>query len=81
VLTAIAVIGVVLTAGYILRMVQRMFLGEFKPKWDHLTEINLRETVAVVPLLILTIALGVLPRLLIDPISATLENIVLMVTR
>ncbi|MCK4857182.1 MAG: NADH-quinone oxidoreductase subunit M [candidate division Zixibacteria bacterium] len=81
VLTGIAVIGVVLTAGYILRMVQRIFLGEFNTKWDHLTEINARETIAVVPLLILTVLLGVLPSLLLGQISATLENIVFLVVR
>jgi NADH-quinone oxidoreductase subunit M len=81
VLTAIAVLGVVLTAGYILRMVQRMFLGELNPKWADLTEINLRETVSVVPLLVLTVLLGVLPSLLIEPISKTLENIVTMAVR
>jgi NADH-quinone oxidoreductase subunit M len=81
ILTGIAVIGVVLTAGYILRMVQRIFLGEFNHKWDHLTEINTREVLAVLPLVILTIALGVYPRLLIDQISTTLENLVFMVVR
>ncbi len=81
VLTGISVVGVVLTAGYILRMVQKMFLGEFNPKWDGLTEINLRETLAVVPLLILTILLGVLPSLLIHPLTATLENLVRQVVR
>jgi NADH-quinone oxidoreductase subunit M len=81
VVTGIAVIGVVLTAGYILRMVQRMFLGEFNVKWAGLTEINGRELLAVAPLLILTIALGVYPAPLVDMISATLQNIVVMVSR
>ncbi len=81
VITGIAVIGVVLTAGYILRMVQRMFLGEFNVKWASLTEINAREILAVAPLLILTIALGVYPAPLVDMISATLQNIVVMVSR
>ena len=81
VLTGIAVIGVVLTAGYILRMVQRMFLGEFNLKWDHLTEINLREVIAVSPLIVLTIAFGVYPRLLIDKVSISMEHLVQMVMR
>lgn len=81
IMTGIAVIGVVLTAAYILRMVQRMFLGEFNVKWAGLTEINGREILAVAPLLILTIALGVYPKPLVTMISATLENIVFMVSR
>lgn len=81
VLTGIAVIGVVLTAGYILRMVQRVFLGEFNVKWKDLTEINVREIIAVAPLLVLTLALGVYPKPLVNMISATLENIVFLVMR
>ncbi len=81
IITGIAVVGVVLTAGYILRMVQKMFLGEFNVKWSGLTEINAREILAVAPLLVLTIALGVYPKPLVDMISATLENIVVMVAR
>jgi NADH-quinone oxidoreductase subunit M len=81
VITALAVIGVVLTAGYILRMVQRMFLGEFNTKWSGLTEINAREIIAVTPLLVLTVFLGVYPKPLVDMISATLQNIVVMVMR
>jgi NADH-quinone oxidoreductase subunit M len=81
VITGIAVVGVVLTAAYILRMVQRMFLGEFNTKWSALTEINAREMIAVMPLLVLTIALGVYPKPLVTMISATLENIVMLVMR
>ncbi|MCX6831517.1 MAG: NADH-quinone oxidoreductase subunit M [candidate division Zixibacteria bacterium] len=81
VITGLAVIGVVLTAGYILRMVQRMFLGEFNTKWSGLTEINTREIIAVTPLLLLTVALGVYPKPLITMISATLQNIVTQVMR
>ncbi len=81
VITGLAVIGVVLSAAYILRMVQRMFLGEFNTKWSGLTEINTREIIAVTPLLLLTVALGVYPKPLITMISATLQNIVTQVMR
>jgi NADH-quinone oxidoreductase subunit M len=82
ILVGIAVLGVVLTAAYILRMVQRVFLGEFDAaKWDGLTEINLRETLCVAPLIVLTIFVGVYPKPLSDLMKATLENIVNMMAR
>ena len=81
VLTGVAVIGVVLTAGYILRMVQRIFLGQFNVKWEHLTEINAREIFCVAPLLILTLAIGIYPKPLANLMAATLENIVSLVGR
>lgn len=82
VITALAVLGVVLTAGYMLRMVQRVFLGEFNlAKWGGLTEINFREIVTVAPLAILTIAIGVYPAPLSNLMRATLENLINLMAR
>jgi NADH-quinone oxidoreductase subunit M len=82
IMVGIAVLGVVLTAAYILRMVQRVFLGEFDAaKWDGLTEINFREIIAVAPLGVLTIFIGVYPKPLSDLMRVTLENLVTLVTR
>jgi len=80
VLVAIAVLGVVITAGYFLRMIQRMFLGEFNTKWEALTEISGRELFAVTPLAILMIAIGVYPSPLANMIEATIQNIVHLVS-
>jgi len=82
IITAIAVLGVVLTAGYMLRMVQRMFLGEFNvSKWGALTEINVREIITVAPLAVLTIVVGVYPSPLSNMMRATLENLVNLMAR
>ncbi len=82
VITALAVLGVVLTAGYMLRMVQRIFLGEFNAeKWGGLTEMNTREILMVAPLAILTIVIGVYPAPLSNILRATLENLVNVLAR
>nr|MBN2278625.1 NADH-quinone oxidoreductase subunit M [candidate division Zixibacteria bacterium] len=82
VITGLAVLGVVLTAAYMLRMVQRIFLGEFnKEKWDHLTEINVREILMVAPLAVLTVAIGIFPGPLSNLMKATLENLVNLMAR
>jgi len=82
IIVGIAVLGVVLTAAYILRMVQRVFLGEFDTaKWGGLTEINAREILAVAPLLVLTLFVGIYPKPLSDLMRATLENIVILMAR
>ena len=76
VLTAVAVIGVLLTAAYFLRMIQRMFLGPFDTaKWGGLTEISIRELITVLPLAALTIWIGVYPKPLADLIGASVEAI------
>ncbi|MDP3025461.1 MAG: NADH-quinone oxidoreductase subunit M [candidate division Zixibacteria bacterium] len=80
VIVALAVLGVVITAAYFLRMIQKMFLGTFNTKWEALTEISGRELFTVIPLAILMIGVGVYPSPLADMIRATLENIVHLVT-
>ena len=82
ILVGIAVLGVVLTAGYILRMIQKVFLGEFDiAKWGGLTEINLREILCVAPLAVMTIFIGVYPKPLTDLMRATLENLIVLMAR
>jgi len=82
IITALAVLGVVLTAGYMLRMVQKIFLGEFdREKWGNLTEINVREIIMVSPLAVLTVFIGVYPGPLADIMRATLQNLVELMAR
>ena len=81
-LVGIAVLGVVFGAAYILRMVQNVFLGEVdKERWGGLTDINARELVTVVPLVILTLWIGIYPKPVSDLMSATLENLVQLMAR
>ncbi len=82
VLVGISVLGVVLGAAYILRMVQRVFLGDFDlGKWGKLTDINKLELVTVVPLMVLTLWIGVYPKPLVDLMSATLTNLITLMQR
>ncbi len=81
-LTGLAVFGVVLTAAYFLRMVQKMFLGEFNTRWEgKLPDMKFREIFTVVPLGILMIAIGVWPRLLSDWMQPTIEHLVTLINR
>jgi NADH-quinone oxidoreductase subunit M len=75
----LAVLGVVLTAGYILRMIQKIFLGQFNTKWEGLTEINGREIFTLAPLAVLTIAIGVYPPILNVFLKDTVNNLVKLI--
>lgn len=74
--TALAVLGIAITAGLYLRAIQSIFLGERSERWDHMPDLSARELWAVGPLLILTIVVGVVPRSLLDMIHRTVERIV-----
>ena len=75
-----SVLGVILTAAYILRMIQNVFLGPFNTRWENLTEINGREIFTLVPLAIFTILIGVYPNSLNIFLKATVENLVKLIT-
>jgi NADH-quinone oxidoreductase subunit M len=55
---------VILTAGYILWTIQRVYLGpEYKgPHGDHLTAMTAREIAIAVPLVVFAIVFGVYPQ-------------------
>jgi NADH-quinone oxidoreductase subunit M len=76
---ALAVLGVLFTAAYFLRMVQRMFLGPVAGHTEGLSEINFREIIAVAPLAVLMIAIGVYPALLSNLIQPTIANLVRLI--
>jgi len=61
-------IGTVLTAGYFLWMLQRVNLGKVPAQWEGKTLIDVQplEMIAWAPLLLLTLALGLFPRLIFD---------------
>ena len=54
----------ILTAGYILWTIQRVFLGRSEA-WKGLPDMNLREIAIAVPLVVLTIAMGIFPQPLV----------------
>jgi len=67
---ALAVLGLVVTAALFLLALQRAFLGETAERWARLPDLHARELVALVPLIVLTVALGVYPPLALDLIDS-----------
>src|SRR6266478_5156858 len=65
-LTVVGASAVVLTAGYLLWTLQRMFLGKPNEKYLTLPEINARELFTLVPLGAIVIFLGVYPTPILD---------------
>src|SRR6266404_3498945 len=65
-LTIVAASAVILTAGYMLWTMQRMFLGKPNEKYLTLPEINARELCTLVPLGAIVVFLGVYPTPILD---------------
>lgn len=77
----IAGVGIVLTAGYFLWTLQRMFLGKVSEKYAGLPDINGRELFTLVPLGAIVVILGVWPKPVLVLMETTLETLRSMVVQ
>jgi NADH-quinone oxidoreductase subunit M len=73
--TAIATIGIILAAAYLLYMIQRILLGKLNPKWAQLPDINLREVLTLAPLMALIVMIGVYPSIILNYMIPTLDGL------
>ena len=76
ILTFIASLTIVLSAIYMLSMYKRTFFGELtNPKNKPLKDIFGRELVALGSLVVLIIALGVYPKVVLDPLNTSVNHL------
>jgi NADH-quinone oxidoreductase subunit M len=76
-MTIAGVVGIVLSAGYILWTVQRVFHGPPLPEWSHLPDANRWwERIPVGALMLVILVVGVYPRVLIDVIEPSVRTVV-----
>ena len=74
-LTIIAAVTIVLTAGYMLWVLQRVFLGPLPEKWKGLTDMNGRETFMLATLGVIVIFFGIYPSPMLDLMNSTLNHL------
>jgi len=74
-LTIISAVTIVLTAGYMLWVLQRVFLGTLPEKWNGLTDMNGRETVMLVSLAVVVIFLGIYPAPVLDLMTTSVNSL------
>jgi NADH-quinone oxidoreductase subunit M len=74
-LTIVAASAVVLTAGYMLWALQRVYLGPPNEKYLDLPDISLREVATLAPLAVIVIVLGVYPQPILELIDVSLTHL------
>jgi len=80
--TAVAFLGILITAALFLWALQRLFLGPLRtPGRGRFADLHRSEAAAVVPLLALTVIIGVFPRFLLDLIEPASRLLVELVGR
>jgi NADH-quinone oxidoreductase subunit M len=75
-----AALGIILNAGYMLWLYQRMFFGNIdNPKNEKLTDMNAREWAYMLPLVVLSLWIGVYPKPFIEfiqkPVNAVVRQV------
>jgi len=73
---ALSVLGILVTAIFILTIIQRVFAGPLNEKWSKLPDLTLRERVLVGIPIALMFVLGLWPRLVLDVINSTAVRMV-----
>jgi NADH-quinone oxidoreductase subunit M len=79
--TAVALLGILITAALFLRALQRVFTGETRGRSTGFADLRAAELWSVGPLLLLSLAIGVLPRPLLDVIEPAADAVVRLVGR
>ncbi len=75
-LAATALLGIVITASMFLWTIQRIFLGPANQRWSRLPDMDARELISLVPLVVLMVIFGIYPRPLLDIITAAMQGLV-----
>lgn len=73
---ALAMIGLLFTGAYTLKVIQRLLQGPVREEWQgYRLEITARELMAVAPLIVLTIVTGLYPNWIVTVINATVARL------
>lgn len=72
----VVVLGIAIIAGVYLKAIRETFLGETQQRWHAMPDLSLRELLAVGPLLVLTVAIGVAPSWVLNVIHRTTTALV-----
>jgi NADH-quinone oxidoreductase subunit M len=76
--TALAFLGILITAALFLRAYQRLFLG---PPATAVADLTAAETFAIAPLMVLAVVIGLFPRFLLDVIEPAARVLGTLVSR
>jgi NADH-quinone oxidoreductase subunit M len=74
--TAIATIGLLVTAVFLLTLIQSVFCGPLNVKWAKLPDLTVSELWLVIPSTVLMFVLGIYPQLVLGVIDATVVKLV-----
>ncbi len=80
-LASIAIVGVILSAVYMLWSYQRAFQGPLEPRWSSLRDLSWREGALVAPIVVAMLWIGLHPAPVLERLRPTAEQVVVRLDR
>lgn len=74
--TAISVLGLLMTAVFLLRFLERVFYGPVNQRWFAMPDLTTGERLALLPALVLMFVLGFYPQLIVGAMNSTVMQLV-----
>ncbi len=74
--TVVSMLGIVVSAAYMLTVLQRILLGPLNQQWRALSDMNARELFSLIPLLLIILAVGVYPLLMLQLQDTALHHLI-----
>jgi NADH-quinone oxidoreductase subunit M len=74
--TALSTLGLLLTAVFILTILQRVFHGPLNQAWSKMPDLTLKERLILLPAIALMFVLGIYPQLVLGVINSTVVQMV-----
>ena len=76
IIASIACLGIIVTSIYVLRLLRRVFFGQLNPKLANMADARTTEWVALAITCCVIVAVGVMPKPMIDIISSAVQPVV-----
>ncbi len=74
--SSVSVLGLLLTAIFILTILQRVFSGPLREKWSQMPDLTVGERLALLPAIALMFVLGLYPQLVLGVVNSTAMQLV-----
>jgi NADH-quinone oxidoreductase subunit M len=75
----VAAISIVITAAYIIRLIRKVFFGEFPKEFEgHMHDVNPSEKLALALLVIVLIGIGIFPSVIVPMVETGVDRILIL---
>ena len=69
--SSVSVLGILMTAVFILAILQRVFSGPLPARWSGMADLTMSEQLALLPVIVLMFVLGIYPQLVLGVVNQT----------